>query len=260
MLCAFKHCRIRLYAGNHILSVLDDARIFRNLALQYGQHFCLPHFDTLIQFCLDLLGEVPGTLGQGFDEPEALKALEAKSLIAYVGVLIPKHFMAVYMNDYALAEKLAVKINAKNAEGKFVPFLMHNYFFLQAMTSATLSHNSNAHKRQATRLLTKLKGNAQSCPENYLHRVRLIEAELANLSSGCDDALALYDLSIALAGEQGVIQEQALACERAGHALIGDGKSDEAKKYFEQASSLFGQWGARVKVDQLERSIKALQG
>jgi tetratricopeptide (TPR) repeat protein len=226
--------------------------------LKYGQHFCFPHFDTLIQFCLNLMGKAKDPLvltGEYFDEGEALRVWETKSLISHLGVLVPKHFMAVYMNDLTLAEKVAAKISAKRPEGKLVPFVLHNHCFLQALTSATLSRTSAAHKKKALELLADLRACAQHCPENYLHRVHLVEAELASSSGGQDDALKKYDLSIELAGQQGIIQEQALATERAGHALCGLGKRNEAFKYFEQAMSLYSQWGCQVKVDQLATSL-----
>ncbi len=257
------YCRMRFYAGDPILQVLNEAKKYRCLASKYCQHFCLSHFDTLIQFCLNLMGEAEDPLvltGDGINEVEALRLWEETSMISYFGVLVAKHFMAVYMNDLTLAGHLAATMRLKRVEKKLLPFVMHNHMFLQGVASATLSRTSCEHKEQANRLLKELRESAQHCPENYLHKVYLIEAEIAN-SSGChDDALAKYDRSIELAERQGFLQEHALACEKAGCAMRDQGDTGAAKEYFQQARSLYRQWGAQVKVDQLAIDLALLGG
>lgn len=267
MLCAFMHCRVRLYAGDPIVEVLNKTKSYRSLATKYCQHFCISHFDTLIQFCLNLMGEAEDPLtvtGAGINEEEALTFWETKSMITYLGVLVAKHFMAVCMNDLALASRLASAVRSKHAETRLVPFLWHNHLFYQAVTSATLSASSSAHKHQALSILSIFRSSAHHYPANYLHRVYLIEAELASASGGChNDALTKYEQAITLAKEQGLLQEQALACEKAGRALqtatMSGTRAQEIVKYLEQARSLYAEWGAQVKVHQLDMELAGIK-
>ena len=47
---------------------------------------------------------------------------------------------------------------------------------------------------------------ADNCPENFLHRFLLIEAEMARLRGKAIEAMYLYDSAIANAKENGFIQ------------------------------------------------------
>jgi tetratricopeptide (TPR) repeat protein len=150
------------------------------------------------------------------------------------------------MNQHDLAGELASRIKASKARLPPVALIAHH--FLQAVASATLY--------EQRLLLNKLKDSARHCPDNFLHKVYLVEAELAN-SAGCyEAALTKYEMSIAQAKRQGFVHEQALACERAGYAMREQGKHDEARHFLTLAQTAYEQWGAHVKADQLAKELQ----
>jgi len=92
---------------------------------------------------------------------------------------------------------------------------------------------------------------ADHCPENYQHKFKLIEAELARITQKGYDAIDDYDQAIASARENGYIQNQALANELAAHFFLAKGKEQIAKVYWQEASYAYLRWGATDKVKQL---------
>jgi tetratricopeptide (TPR) repeat protein len=249
MLCAFYLCLIRIYAGHPIPEVLDAAKAYRKLCSQYGQHFACPNFDYLIQLALNLMGKSSDPLvftGDAMKEEDAFEVWQTTNPIAFLLFLNFKHFVVVYMNQPDLAGELANRIKASQARHPPVALITH--YFLQALVSASL------HEQRL--LLNKLKDSARHCPDNFLHKVYLVEAELANSARLNDEALKKYEMSIAQAKSQGFVHEQALACERAGYAMREQGKHDEARRFLTLAQAAYEQWGAHVKVEQLAKELQ----
>ena len=69
-----------------------------------------------------------------------------------------------------------------------------------------------------------------------------------------DTALSKYRQSIEAAKKEAFLHEQALACERAGLALRKIGRENEALKFLVDAQSLYKSWGAKIKVEQMQRN------
>lgn len=86
---------------------------------------------------------------------------------------------------------------------------------------------------------------------NFLHKYLLIEAERARVTGG--DAMALYDQAIERAGQHGFVHEEALANELAARYWRGKGKSAFADIHLRRAIYLYGRWGAKRKLEQLEQ-------
>lgn len=248
MLCCFYACMIRLYAGETLPLILETAKAYRKLCPQYGQHFVTPDFDILIRLTLNMMGrssDLSRSSGEAMQEEEAFETLQGKNPMAFLFFLNFKHFWAVYMNEYEIAHEVADRI--KRAKGKMPPVAMITHRFLHAVGCAKTL--------QQRKLLSKLKESARHCPDNFLHKVYLIEAEVAH-SIGCyAEANRKYEMSRAEAERQGFIHEQALACERAARAYYGRGDRDEAMGAFARAISLYGQWGAHFKADQLVAEV-----
>ncbi|NEP42125.1 MAG: GAF domain-containing protein [Okeania sp. SIO2H7] len=93
---------------------------------------------------------------------------------------------------------------------------------------------------------------AAHAPMNHQHKVDLIEAERARLSDNKTAAIELYDRAIKGAKENGYIQEEALANERAALFYLDWGKETVAKVHIEEAYYCYARWGAKAKADQLE--------
>ena len=91
---------------------------------------------------------------------------------------------------------------------------------------------------------------------NFQHKSDLLLAEQAYTSGNLDEAVARYTRSIEAAGTHGFINEQALACERAGLFYLDQGHMAEAKRHLKMAEFYYGTWGARRKVSDMQELLE----
>ena len=107
---------------------------------------------------------------------------------------------------------------------------------------------------------TPLKVWAESCPENYLHKYLIIEAEIARLSGQTTTAIEQYEKAIANAHAEGFIQDEAIAYERLAKLYLEADREEMAQKHLIEAYYGYARWGAKAKTDDLaQRYPKLLQ-
>ncbi len=99
---------------------------------------------------------------------------------------------------------------------------------------------------------------ADNCPENFLHKYLLIEAEMARITGKDLEAIELYDRAIASAAENEFIQNEALANELTAKFWLGRGKEEIGQLYLKKAHYGYQLWGAQRKVEDLEEKYPQL--
>lgn len=99
---------------------------------------------------------------------------------------------------------------------------------------------------------------ADNCPQNFLHKYLLVEAEIARVSGQEMTAVDLYDQGIELAQKHEYIQEEALGNELAAQFWLGKGKTEIADIYLKKAHHRYHLWGATAKVKDLEQNYLQL--
>ncbi|MVF12716.1 diguanylate cyclase [Ketobacter sp. MCCC 1A13808] len=112
--------------------------------------------------------------------------------------------------------------------------------------------------RQVKRVHTKLKAWAKSCPENYRHKVLIVEAERLRVTGKQYKANTLFDEAIQCSADNGFIQEQALASELCACMHLAAGRITVARPYLIQARDLYARWGAQAKVQNLHQRFPHL--
>ncbi len=94
---------------------------------------------------------------------------------------------------------------------------------------------------------------ADNCPENFLHKYLLVEAEIARISGKeIEITWDLYDRAISSARENEYIQNEALANELAAKFWLEKGKEEIAQLYMKKAHYGYQLWGANRKVQDLQ--------
>ena len=104
----------------------------------------------------------------------------------------------------------------------------------------------------------KLKHWAENAPMNYQHKYDLVEAERYRILGQKIEAIELYDKAIAGAKENEFLQEEALANELAAKFYLNWGKEKIACTYMQEAYYCYSRWGAKAKVEDLEKRYPAL--
>ncbi|MDM8546196.1 AAA family ATPase [Candidatus Venteria ishoeyi] len=112
------------------------------------------------------------------------------------------------------------------------------------------------HKAAANR--KKLHLYADRAPMNYRHKYLLVEAEWQRVQGHPERAASRYEQAIAGAAENGFIQDQGLACEAAARFYLEQNNTRVARIYLFDARESYRQWGAVLKVHDLESRYPAL--
>jgi transcriptional regulator with GAF, ATPase, and Fis domain/tetratricopeptide (TPR) repeat protein len=94
---------------------------------------------------------------------------------------------------------------------------------------------------------------AESCPENFLCQSRLLSAEIERLSGRQLSALDLYEQALSHARDTGMLQHEALAAEMYAEFWLGRGNERVAAVFLAEARACYAKWGARAKVESLDR-------
>lgn len=99
----------------------------------------------------------------------------------------------------------------------------------------------------------ELKKSARLCPENHLHKFRLVEAERARLQGDKLTAKSLYNKATKGALENDFVQEAAIAHELQGCFYLEQGDTTTARNALGQARKYYLEWGAMSKIEELAR-------
>ncbi|NJP10574.1 MAG: PAS domain S-box protein [Leptolyngbyaceae cyanobacterium RU_5_1] len=89
-------------------------------------------------------------------------------------------------------------------------------------------------------------------PMNFQHKYELVAAEKYRVLGQRAEAIDGYDRAIALAKENGFVQEAALANELAARFYLDWGKVRIAQEYMTEAYYGYARWGAKAKITDLE--------
>jgi len=93
---------------------------------------------------------------------------------------------------------------------------------------------------------------------NFGHKLDLLKAEKFFSENETEAAASSYESAIRGAKKHCFINEEALACERAGMFHLHNGSMDEARKYLGMAKQLYSDWGAKRKVNDVGALLKEM--
>jgi predicted ATPase/class 3 adenylate cyclase/GAF domain-containing protein len=131
-------------------------------------------------------------------------------------------------------------------------------FLVRAMLLPDLdSEEQAAFMGRMNESLERISCWARQCPENFEHLRLLMEAELAGFS-GAQEALSLYERSIAAARDSAFIRDEAMANELAAQFLLRRGHAKAAEGYLQAAHYLYYRCGAHRKVEDMEAAYPML--
>lgn len=122
-----------------------------------------------------------------------------------------------------------------------------------ALSAGAASLSDTARARLATER-GRMAAWAARCPDGYIHRVRLLEAEEARLDGRFEDAARAYEESATAAGEADYPLHEALACELAGRFYMQQEMPRLAALSFAEAQGRYADWGATAKVHHMDAS------
>ena len=132
-----------------------------------------------------------------------------------------------------------------------------NYVLYHSLVLAALYSQSSPDQQVDSLIILQqhqqqLHSWASHCPSTFLHKAKLVAAEIARIQGRDLNAMHLYEESIQSAREHGFVQYKALAYELAAKFYLDRSFDTIAKAYLEKARSCYQRWGAIAKVNHLE--------
>ena len=164
---------------------------------------------------------------------------------------VNKMLLAIIDNDYTNIEEY-IAGSQEGIPGSVGQFSVadHN-FYHSLILSRQLCENQHKHQDSLNTIIENQKQLhiwAENCPDNFLHKYKLVQAEINMLDNSLELAEELYISSQELAIKKGFIHDAAIATERFAYAIEKNSDLTRAKKLQHDAVRLYSEWGATRKV------------
>ena len=255
-----------LFAGVELDTWEAEIAGYRGVMAQLKQYSAQIYLD-MIQQTVENLRETrihsDCLIGEAYDETVMIpKHYQDNEFTAIACACIFKLLLAYCYGNYtaALDNITQIKQCVMGVSGStFVPI----FHFYAALTHLALLPTESAIEQTEILALvethqTTLHQWAQNAPMNYLHKLYLVEAERYRVLGQHIEAIDNYDRAIKLAQENEYINEEALANELAAKFYLTWDKEKIAQVYLTDAYYAYARWGAKAKVEDLEKRYPLL--
>jgi PAS domain S-box-containing protein len=170
----------------------------------------------------------------------------------YLHPMIFHYLFEDYQTALDLGKKAEAYLDGGLGAFSTLPFIMFDSLIHLGLWNQLSKEERKHAQKRILGNLKKLKKWAKFSPDNNLHRVALVEAELARVLGNSSEAREFYDEAVHLAQENQFMQDEALANELAGRFYLQRGMDNLARYYLRLAHRGYQNWGAVVKVRHLE--------
>ncbi|MDM8559407.1 ATP-binding sensor histidine kinase [Candidatus Parabeggiatoa sp. HSG14] len=252
--------------GKELVGVEQEMVKYNSAIAQLKQETTLNYNEIYQQAILNLIGGA-GTLagspqcyliGEVYNEEKRLPLhQQANDKLAMYCLYFNKLILSFLFQDYVQAFENATTAE-QHLEGATGTFAFPVFYFYDSLTRLAVYPDASEKEQQSH--LVKVRANqeklqkwAHHAPMNHQHKFLMVEAELHRVLGKNIEAMDCYDRAIAGAKENEYIQEEALANELAAKFYLGWGKEKIAQAYMIDAYYGYARWGAKAKVDDLEK-------
>ncbi|MBF0225209.1 MAG: response regulator [Desulfobacterales bacterium] len=252
--------------GQHLSEVKDKLNLYSESLRKVKNDTAIFIHRLFHQIVLNLMGDTkePWILsGEAFDENSIFK-LNTYSInnnstalcLFHLNKLILCYTFMEYekaLYHASIAKKYIAGISGMSHEPLF--------YFYEALAKIAVFSGLMPYIEQKKILFNvylnkqKIKNWAKHCPYNHLHKLLILEAELAKIRRMDAKAMLLFDKAVKMAKENEFINEEGLANEHAARFWLKQGKEDIAGIYLKKAYSLYILWGASRKAKHLEEKF-----
>ena len=249
----------RIIANDNFESIIDESNQHIDFLRKMKNHVLVGMQETDVHFLLNFQGLTKDKFSLSdnhFDEFECCQMMQDNKFLAGIATYNTLKSQILYFyGDYQNALQQAQESQETVV---FVSGLInqaeHNFYYSLILTAIYLNASQDEQQEYWRILETNqeiMKIWADNCPENFLHKYLLVEAEIARITERTEKASELYDRSIELARKNDFLQNEALANELAAKFWLAKKKDKFAKLYFNEAYYRYNLWGAKAKAEDL---------
>ncbi len=259
--CAMEKCQYTYFAGQELTGLEKQIANYSYVVAKNRQITPLTWLKILWQSILNLLGKSENSLlviGEAFNSAEMQHILEvAKDRFSLHEIYFHQAILC-YLFDSEISLKNAAKAEEflDACVGLINEPIFYYYDSLVQLSVANSALEVGLLKVESNQ--AKMQNWAQSAPMNFQHKYDLVEAEKARVLGNTIAAMDLYDRAIKGAKENEYINEEALANELAAKFYLTWGKDKIAQVYLIDAYYAYARWGAKAKVEDLEKRYPQL--
>jgi len=232
-------------SGKYLPSLIEDFENFKE-AFPVFPKFMLVIYHAI----LNLIGE---------NENDGYPAILRVDLKSHPKQQVPPgipflcRYISYIFQDYKAALSFGEQIT-NNFRPQAVLLNLHGYAeFYDGLVSLALARYDENHEKwieKAKKSISKIRMKSSHSP-NCLNKLSLLEAELAASNCDIERAEAHYIKAILLSRKFAFINEEALACERAGLFFLEMNSLEKACQYLIQSYNCYKKWGAVAKMEHL---------
>ncbi|MEH1915202.1 ATP-binding sensor histidine kinase [Nostoc sp.] len=252
------------WSGAELSNWESDIANYNAVLTQVKQHSAQTHLNLMRQTAENFRETriQPDCLsGTIYDEIMIPKHRQANELSVMAEIYIHKLLLAYSFGNYKAASDYidqAQQYLIAVAGVIFAPI----FYFYAALTHLALFPKSEIELcvilAQVEIHQTTLYQWAQYAPMNHLHKWHLVEAEKQRVLGNKTEALEHYDRAISLAKENEYVNEEALSNELVAKFYLDWGKEKVAQAYMQEAYYCYARWGAKAKIEDLEKRYPQL--
>jgi len=223
-----------------------------------GQEQYLLPLKPLLQMCRYFLGETSEKSRNIYDFIKDGSGVEDVHIEARDGQMgsinLYSMVVAYHFSNYELAERLCPKAAQHYRNFSSLGATVGRMY--DALSNLAMVSRGNKRRIwQVRHHLKIMRVWSTNCPENFLGKQLLVEAELEWLLDNIPEAKAKYYMAIVQSRDAGILMQEALANELAGKFYLKIGDLLKAVPLFEEARRLYKAWGGIAKVRHLEQEI-----
>jgi predicted ATPase/signal transduction histidine kinase len=264
--CVLFYCMYSYFASKELVELEPEITSYRQAISNLPQELFVNNIDIVRQATLNLLSrtETPDQLqGSVYDELEMLPKHQQNNDRFTICILsVNKMVLGCLFQDNKQAVESAT-VAEQYLDGIIGQLLVAIFHFYDSIARLAVYPDTQASEQPA--LLEKVATNqekmqkwAKHAPMNHQHKFDLVEAERHRVLGENMVAMDFYDRAIAGAKENEYIQEEAFANELAARFYLDWSKQKIAQTYMIEAYYGYARWGAKAKVDDLEKRYPQL--
>ncbi|CAN1209778.1 AAA family ATPase [Tumidithrix helvetica PCC 7403] len=252
--------------GDELTKLEQEIAAYSKVLAKINQQTQLNYNELYHEAVLNLLGQTASPtflLGEAEKEQTLLaRYQQADDKTGLWHFFFVKVMLCYLFQEFEQAFAYIERAEYYSSGGKGMFNIAAFYFYASLIRLAVLPSYPKSEQedilQQVTAAQEKMQRWAIHAPMNHLHKFDLVEAERYRVLGDRMAAIEHYDRAIALAKENGFIQDEALANELAAKFYLDWGKEKAALGYMQEAYYGYARWGAKAKTDDLKQRYPQL--